>query len=429
MNTLCWQVTSKICPAEIDKKLNKNVFLPQKVQLCQEKVKVEIAGEKVKVKRQYSRQEIKIKNMPHLTLRLEVGLAIFPEKILEQRDIYLSYEKEQIAQVEKIAKELLKSLPLILVEPQLDFRLGQENGSFSPLNMPCYQTGKMAGGIFAHMSWQVYFLNATWLRYLANPKDKVLLRQLRIRLRRLRSCLSFFRPVFKLNTCTKWQKRLRDQGLELGVLRELDVMLITIVRLNEATKAGEQGPKHLQEIFAKKRDNQLNKLIKNTNISEQTAPLTEFMLWLQTEPLQSEYADKSFHKFIIRRFRSWSKKILQMMEGSPDFSDMKKAHKIRIEIKKFRYVLLSFSEVNKGALCLLRKLKRLQDVLGFLHDDYVNGSLVKDMAAKGKDASTYEAALFTGWESAKVESSIDTLRNFWPDFCTDLAAWRNNLDL
>ena len=88
---------------------------------------------------------------------------------------------------------------------------------------------------------------------------------------------------------------------------------------------------------------------------------------------------------------------------------------------------MSFSEVNKGALSLLRKLKRLQDVLGFLHDDYINGNMVKNMAAKNKGASEYEAALFAGWESAKVESSIDTLRDFWQEFCTDLSQWRESL--
>ena len=116
------------------------------------------------------------------------------------------------------------------------------------------------------------------------------------------------------------------------------------------------------------------------------------------------------------------------MEGSPDFSDMKKAHKIRIEIKKFRYVLLSFKEINKGALPLLRQLKRLQDVLGFLHDDYVNSNLVKALAEKGKGVSADEAALFAGWESAKVEASIEILQNLWQNFSAELSSWRKSID-
>lgn len=427
MNTLCLQLTKNMSPADIDKKLNKNYFFPQKVQLCQEKLKAVVAGDKVKIKRQFSRQEIKLRNLPNVTMHIEIGIAVFPEKVLEQRDIYLCYEKEQIPQMGKITAALLRALPLILVEPRLDFRQGQEQGSFSPLQMPCYQTGTMAGGIRAHLGWQIYALSGIWLKYLANPKDKVILRQLRIRLRRLRSCLSFFRPAFKLTVCTKWQKKLRQQGLDLGILRELDVMLMTIARLREATPNTEHAHDKLQEIFSQKRDNQLAKLTKNVNISQQTATLTGFVLWLQTEPLQESYTDKNFQKFIGHRFKGWSKKILNMMEGSPDFSDMPKAHKTRIEIKKFRYVLLSFPELNKGALCLLRELKKLQDVLGFLHDDYVNGNLVKDMAAQGKGTSVYEAALFAGWESAKVESSIDTLREFWQKFCGDLNTWRQSL--
>ena len=428
MNTLCLQLTESLSPSEIVKKINKNkIFIPQKVQPSQEKIKGTLGGTKVKIRRQYSCQLIKIKNMPDVEMRLEVGVASIEEQVMRQCDIYLTYDQGQMAQVEKILNLLSGALSLILVEPRLDFRLGQEQGSFSPLQMPCYRTGKIWGGIWAHIVWQVYILNATWLKYLANPKDKVVLRQLRIKLRRLRSCLSFFRPAFKLAPCTKWQNILRQQGLELGKLRELDVMLMTIVRMNEATNGNEQQPSKLQDIFAQKRDKQLTKMLKDNHISKQTVVLAKFLLWLQTEPLQPEYEKEDFNKFIVHRFKVWSKKILGLMEGSPDFSDMTKAHKTRIEIKKFRYVLLSFKEINKDALNLLRKLKRLQDVLGFLHDDYINGNLVKNMAAKGKGLSEYEAALFAGWESAKVESSIDTLRDLSLDFCTELRDWRDSL--
>ena len=71
MNTLCLQLTKPMSPAEIDKKLNKNFFLPQKVQLRQEKLKAQLTGEKVKIKRQYTSQEIKVKNCPDITMRLE----------------------------------------------------------------------------------------------------------------------------------------------------------------------------------------------------------------------------------------------------------------------------------------------------------------------------------------------------------------------
>lgn len=428
MPTLCFQVTKKMSPGEIVKKLNKNIFSPQTSVLKKDKVKTVLAGEKMKIKRQYSQQEIKIKKLPGVEMHLEIGIAHLEEKVREQRDIYLIFATEQIPQVVKIATMLLQKLPLILVEPRLDFRFGQEDGSFSPLQMPSYRTGTLEGGIWAHLTWQIYTLNGAWLKYLANPKDKVVLRQLRIKLRRLRSCLSFFRPAFQSAACTKWQKRLRGQGLELGKLRELDVMLISLVRLGEVAESQGRSSQGLQAIFGQKRDKQLAKLLKNQAISSQTQVLTEFILWLQSEPWESKCRETSFQKFIVHRFKVWSKKILNMMEGSPDFSDMKKAHKIRIEIKKFRYVLLSFKEINKGALPLLRQLKRLQDVLGFLHDDYVNSNLVKALAEKGKGVSADEAALFAGWESAKVEASIEILQNLWQNFSAELSSWRKSID-
>ena len=52
---------------------------------------------------------------------------------------------------------------------------------------------------------------------------------------------------------------------------------------------------------------------------------------------------------------------------------------------------------------LLRSLKYLQDMLGLLHDDYINTMMVEKLVAahpKIKELR-YEAALFSGWEQAK----------------------------
>ena len=86
---------------------------------------------------------------------------------------------------------------------------------------------------------------------------------------------------------------------------------------------------------------------------------------------------------------------------------------------------MCFPEVNKGAGNMLRKLKRLQDMLGFLHDDYVNGHLAEAIITEEDDDELhYEAAVFTGWESAKVEASINGLEYLWEDFCDELKVWK-----
>jgi len=62
--------------------------------------------------------------------------------------------------------------------------------------------------------------------------------------------------------------------------------------------------------------------------------------------------------------------------------------------------------------------------LGFLHDDYVNDQLVAEIIQHNDKISTYEAAVFTGWEKARVEASLEELHALWQDFCQELKAWQ-----
>ena len=81
---------------------------------------------------------------------------------------------------------------------------------------------------------------------------------------------------------------------------------------------------------------------------------------------------------------------------------MLELHQIRIKIKRFRYALQTLPEVPRDSN-LLRRLKRLQDMLGFLHDDFINAKLVQCfLEDAGNVQLRYEAGLFVGWERAKA---------------------------
>lgn len=59
---------------------------------------------------------------------------------------------------------------------------------------------------------------------------------------------------------------------------------------------------------------------------------------------------------------------------------MEQLHRIRIKLKRFRYALQSVPELAPEAR-LLRSLKYLQDMLGLLHDDYINTMMVEKLVA------------------------------------------------
>ena len=87
----------------------------------------------------------------------------------------------------------------------------------------------------------------------------------------------------------------------------------------------------------------------------------------------------------------------------------------RILTKKYRlyaafsvFLLLQLSNFRVPELApeasLVRSLKYLQDMLGLLHDDYINSLLVERLVASHPKIKElrYEAALFSGWEQAKA---------------------------
>ncbi len=121
--------------------------------------------------------------------------------------IYISYAAKFSVRVEKLVAQLLQSLPLILVEPDMYERIKQLQDSFDPLSLQAYKKTNINSGVYCHLGWQIYAVSGAWEKFLTKPLERVYLRQLRIKIRRLRSCLSFFKPALKLVECMDWQKK------------------------------------------------------------------------------------------------------------------------------------------------------------------------------------------------------------------------------
>ena len=122
-------------------------------------------------------------------------------------------------------------MSLIIAEPDLKQRLAQENGTYDlgsclPIKWQSAGDGRLPS------SWQIYVVSKAWQQFLQQPEEKVFVRQLRVKLRRLRSTLSFFKPVLQKNSTVAWQNTLRQQGEILSRLRELDVALMTCEKIS-----------------------------------------------------------------------------------------------------------------------------------------------------------------------------------------------------
>ncbi|MEG1413426.1 MAG: CHAD domain-containing protein, partial [Acidaminococcaceae bacterium] len=255
--------------------------------------------------------------------------------------------------------------------------------------------------------------------------ERLTIRQLRVKIRRLRSCLTFFKPALRRSEVAAWQNVLRRQGEELSLLRELDVALMAIERLKTvAEKNAQSYPDRLEELLRTARLQEALRLRKVTALSTLTASYAELVVWLSCQPLAPAFGGVMLQPYLHTRIGQWCQNIMNLTDKYPDFTNMPEMHKMRIKVKRFRYVLMSLPEFNQATGGnMLRRLKRLQDMLGFLHDEYINEQLVAKLTQEQKGSLQYEVALFNGWERAKVAAAIEALPDLWQDFCTELKSW------
>lgn len=362
-----------------------------------------------------------------LRLFAREGIIITATKLLPLRELTIVYTSKEVTKLNALVEKLCCRMSLILAEPDLEQRLAQESGTYNFMKLPVYKKGDLQAMAVCHLPWQLYVVSKAWQQFLQRPEEKLFVRQLRVKLRRLRSTLSFFKPVLQRNSCAAWQNALRQQGELLSRLRELDVALMTCekIRLQAAASSGKLTvPDQVETLLQKLRGEELDACLRKADLSVVTKTLAQLNVWLHERPLAPNLADKKIRKFIGKRLCEWSQKLENIDRKYPDFHNMLELHQIRIKVKRFRYALQTLPEVPRDSN-LLRRLKRLQDMLGFLHDDFINAKLVQCfLEDSGNVELRYEAGLFAGWERAKAEAAVELLPQLWEDFCGALSSWR-----
>ena len=425
---LCLQSVAALNRNDLIKKINsRGIFAVQPVEELEEEKSIILHGEEQSVKRRFQRLELKGKQSElKLSIRFEEGAVVTNDCIMRQNDIYFVYTEKSKEQMKLLFKVLLEEIPLVLVEPDVYERLKQTKGSFNPALTD--KEGNFQLGLCRHLFWQIFLVNQGWADFLHKPLERITLRQLRVKVRRLRSCLTFFKPALRLDEALLWQNNLRKQGEQLAYLRELDVALMAIEKIKTPlTGQSEMYPEKLAELLWQARNNEAQRIKQELSLRNITFELASFIIWLQGQPLAPAYASKDLASFLWSRIKDWSNNIASLTKRYPDFSNMLEMHKIRIKVKRFRYVMMTLPEINKNTGNMLRKLKKLQDVLGFLHDEFINNQMVSKIADTETENLQCEVALFKGWESAKVEAAATVLPDLWEDFCEELEIWQDTI--
>jgi CHAD domain-containing protein len=360
----------------------------------------------------------------HTACKVEVreGILVKDVKLYPLREVIVTYEPGKERLVHTLLLKLVKSKEsFVLKEPSLRQRFK----SLQSRETALYGTGRSAARLArVGLLNQIYAVNEGWAQLLQNQEDKLLIRQLRVKLRRLRSCLVFFKHMLPDKQTYLWQRKLRAEAELLSVLRELDVAMMSCSRMRRQTEGDVlTSAQHLEQMFWEKRQATAKEFFLKERLQAHTLEGIHLYLWLQ-DTLSQQSPSLKEKTFVKERLTEWINNLQSMTEKHPDFHNMEDLHKIRIKVKRFRYVVQTLG-LSMGERSILRHLKQLQDMLGFLHDNYVNAGWARSLLEEqsSEDNLVGEVSAFLGWEHAKAEAAIDSLPQLWKTFLEMLEPW------
>lgn len=354
------------------------------------------------------------------------GIMVVSDRLLPIHDVVIEYDNRSLPAVQRLLKKLLGGrLHFVLEEPDLLLRVQQQRGRFRLEDLPLYDEDSVATILNCHLPVQVYNVSKLWGTFLQQPGEKPSVRQLRVKLRRLRSSLALFKPLLPEAKLLYWKAEFKKWTDMLGGAREYDVALLTCMKIRKGRQEENEQPLELERLLQERRQRQAKKVLHLSSINAMTSALLDFLLLLYSLPLRKEMRQLRLRGFLRQRLSAWCDRLLQLPERYPDVENMEQLHKVRIKIKRFRYALQAAPEIPVPSL-LLRRLKNLQDMLGLLHDNYVNDHLIEEIVSAHQDNAELrcEGAMFRGWDSARSEAVLTSLPELWEDFCSCMQEWR-----
>jgi len=204
----------------------------------------------------------------------------------------------------------------------------------------------------------------------AAARDPEYLHQLRAGLRRLRSTLRAFRPLLRRRKYAACDRALRDILRALGPARDWDVFLGAHGDSRLAPAARRKRREAQRAVRAVLRPAPLGRILRGLLAWEDAAP------WrTHAEP------DQAAAKFAPRALQTLRQSLRKAAQGI-DWSDAARRHKVRIRAKRLRYgcECLSAACGERAVWPYLKRLRKLQRILGELNDLVVQRALLGELA-------------------------------------------------
>jgi CHAD domain-containing protein/CYTH domain-containing protein len=227
---------------------------------------------------------------------------------------------------------------------------------------------------------------------LDDPDDVEALHDFRVGLRRLRSTVRAYAGHLEGSLGGKDRRRLRRLARATGAARDGEVM-IGWMEARRAELSEEEVP-GLDWLLARLRRRQ-QKL--DAGLREEVAHdfgrecerLAERLEWYPARVSAGDAREgPRMGDTVAALVAEHAEALRSALAAVQSVDDQDLAHEGRIDAKRLRYLLEPFADDNDAARAIVRQLKKLQEVLGEMHDAHVAGALLAEerTAAEGKAA-------------------------------------------
>jgi CHAD domain-containing protein len=212
------------------------------------------------------------------------------------------------------------------------------------------------------------------------------LHRARVASRRLRELL----PILQLDPgiARKLGRRLRKVTRRLGIVRELDVLLDLVEELQKARPQHRDALRRVGAAVSKSRDHARKRLLDHLpademwRVSRKLQRLVDRLADAETRPERRHPARaKSAVWAIDARIAHRAARLIDAVQDAGSVYLTERLHIVRIALKKLRYAIELAPDAMPDRARMLRTLKRVQGLLGRMHDLQVLIDRVREVQA------------------------------------------------
>lgn len=202
-------------------------------------------------------------------------------------------------------------------------------------------------------------------------KDTESIHHMRVSCRRIRSAIDLLIPYYDQKRVLEVRNGIQRLGKHLGMVRDLDVLLMALDTYFRAEYQEKNKFELIVKQLHKYRGVQQRKLGKYFFDKEYRKTLKGIRFYGR-KPIEEEKRKKITPIAVRHVLPFILHKQLAVVRGFDDYIETGNAevlHRLRIEVKRLRYILTQFSLVlGRSATPFVRELKLIQDNLGSLND-------------------------------------------------------------